>query len=93
MGKKRGGAPFQKVNYHPYLQQAGLMGGYLGLELITSKSTIQRAEPMTFTSGRPRRLITHFHKVAELVCQTDTAHKQRRHNNTSNLFEESNKSR
>lgn len=45
---------------------------------------------MTFTRGQPRRLITHFHKVAELVCQTGAAHKQC-NNNTSNLLGKSNK--
>lgn len=46
---------------------------------------------MTFTRGQPRRLITHFHEVAELVCQTGSTHKQWRNNNTSNLLEKSNK--
>lgn len=63
-------------------------GGYLRLELITSKSTIQRAEQMTFTRGQLRRLITHFHKVVELVCQTGAAHKHW-NNNDSNLLEKS----
>ncbi len=66
-------------------------GGYLRLELITSKSTIQGAEQMTFTRGRPRHLITHFHKVAGLLCQADTTHKQWRNNNMRNLFKKSNK--
>lgn len=78
------------MNYHLNLQQVA-DGGYLRLELITSKSTIQRAELMTFTRGQLRRLITLFHKVAELVCQTGSAHKQWGNNNTSNLSEKSNK--
>ena len=74
-----------------YSRLADGRGGYLRRELITPKSIIQRAEQMTFTGGQPRCLITHFHKVAELVCQTGARYKQRRNNNTSNLSEESNK--
>lgn len=47
---------------------------------------------MTFTRGQPRHFITHFYKVAELVWQTGTTHKQQRKNNTSNLLGKSNKS-
>lgn len=50
-------------------------GGYLRVELIMSKPKMQRAEQMTFTRVWPRWLITNFHKVARLVCQADTAHK------------------
>lgn len=46
---------------------------------------------MTFTRGQPRHLITHFRKAADLVCQSGTARKQWRNNNTCNLLEKSNK--
>lgn len=46
---------------------------------------------MTFTRGQPRCLITHVHKVAELVSEAARRYKQRRNNNTGNLLEESNK--
>lgn len=84
MGK---GAQFQKVNHHPYLQQAGWWRGGLsqaGINYV--KAYDAEAEQMTFTRGWPRRLITNFHKVARLVCQADTTHKMWRSNNTGNLL-------
>lgn len=43
---------------------------------------------MTFTRGQLKRLITHFHKVAELVCQNNTTYKHW-NNNDCNLLEKS----
>lgn len=51
-------------------------GGYLGLELIMSKPARQGAEQMTFTRGRPERLIANFPKVARLLCRAEAEHKR-----------------